>query len=139
MNDLQKMIGASGMSFLSNIEFEEKSPGRFFQKRKISLNDRSESFYVVLCPGVESPVHNHTGEELEETHVLLYGSGKFIIYNNEGSERELVLEKRVFHPIFSTAFYSPDHKYIAGSDGSICIAFERREDVQVNHNNSFKL
>lgn len=123
MNILTEMIRKSGLNFLKSIEFEERSPGRFFQKEKIDLENGMKQFYVILGPNIESPIHNHKGEEMDETHLLLYGSGKFIIYGD--NERELELEIGKFHPIFSTQTSTPNHKYIAGSEGSICLALER--------------
>ncbi|MEE9525437.1 MAG: hypothetical protein V3V78_02405 [Candidatus Woesearchaeota archaeon] len=123
MDMLIEMIAKSRLDFLKDIEFEEITSGRFFQKDKIDLGNGLKQFYVILGPNVESPIHNHKGENMDEKHLLLYGSGKFIIY--EANEKELELEKGVFHPIFSTQTYSPDHKYIAGKEGSICLVLER--------------
>jgi hypothetical protein len=126
MSVLSKMIEQSGLNFLNNIEFEEKSPGRFFQRKKIELGSGIKQFYVILGPYAESPVHNHSGENMDETHLLLCGSGKFIIYNEHGEiAEEMKLELGKFHKKFSTAISSPNHKYIAGPEGSICLASEK--------------
>lgn len=122
-NMITQLIKKSGLTFLENLEFEEKNKGRFFQKDKIDLGNRLKYFYVILGPNVESPIHNHKGENVDETHLLLYGSGKFVIYDD--TERELKLEIGKFHPIFSTINSFPNHKYVAGSEGSIVLALER--------------
>ena len=84
-------------------------------------------FFVVLEPNVESPVHNHKGQNMEETHLLLYGSGKFIVYDeNNKPKREIVCEKGKLHEIFSTVTETPNHKYVAGPEGSIAMAFEKK-------------
>lgn len=131
MDTIAEMIGRSGLDFLKNIEFEEKSEGRFFQKEKIDLGNGLRHFYVILCPNVESPIHNHQGENMDETHLLLYGSGKFVIYGggSSGGQSELELEIGKFHPIFSTQTSTPNHKYIAGPNGSICLALERHYNI----------
>ena len=126
MSILTEIIEESKLDFLKNIEFEEKTPGRYFQKEKINLGNGYKQFYVVLGPNIESPIHNHKGENMVETHLLLYGSGKFIIY--EDSLRELKLKLGDFHEIFSTESTCPDHKYIAGSKGSVCLALEKHSE-----------
>ena len=127
MDMIAEMIRKSGLDFLKNIEFEEMGKGRFFQKEKIYLGKGLRQFYVILGPNVESPIHNHQGENMDEIHLLLYGSGKFVIYGD--IERVIELEIGKFHPIFSTQTSTPNHKYIAGSDGSICLALERHYEV----------
>lgn len=124
MDKLQEIIRKSNLDFLKDINFAEITPGRFFQKEKIDLGGGLRQFIVVLAPGVESPVHNHAGQNMEETHMLLWGSGKFLIYEN-GVVKELILEKGKFHKIFTTPSYAPDHKYVAGPEGSITIALEK--------------
>lgn len=120
MHLIKKIIKKSGLDFLEEVDFEEKSKGRFFQKEKTEMGNL-KFFYVILGPNVESPVHNHKGENMEEAHLLLYGSGKFIIYPEE---KELKLKKGKFHPIFSSKDHTPDHKYVAGPEGSVCLALE---------------
>lgn len=125
MSVLEEMIAESGLEFLSRIDFEEPTPGRFFQKRKVNIGNGLVQFYVVLGPNIESPVHNHAGQNMTETHLLLHGSGEFVIYDQQGEpEREVELVRGIFHEKFSTATQTPDHKYIAGPQGSICLASE---------------
>jgi len=127
MNQLELLIAESGLDFLKEIEFIEKSPGRYFQKEKIGLENGMRQFYVILAPNAQSPIHNHIGENMDETHILIHGSGKFLIYDNEGNiKKELELKKGEFHPIFSTPSESPNHRYIAGPKGSITLALERQ-------------
>ncbi|MCC6447446.1 MAG: hypothetical protein IT215_02020 [Chitinophagaceae bacterium] len=125
MNLLNKIIEDSKLNFLNNIEFIEKTPGRYFQKNKTLISDNEYQFYVVLGPNVESPIHNHVGQNMEETHKLLYGSGKFIIYRDNGKTEQLELKLNEFHPIFSDMQNTPDHKYIAGPKGSVTLALEK--------------
>jgi hypothetical protein len=57
---------------------------------------------------------------------LLYGSGEFIVFDKEGKVEEAPeLCKGEFHRIFSTNSATPNHKYVAGPDGSILLAFEK--------------
>ena len=121
--DLEKIISESGLNFLKNIDFEEKTPGRFFQKEKIDLGNGWRQFYVILLPNVESPTHNHSKERFIETHLLLFGEGKFIIYK-EHTKQEVNLEVGKFHKVFSDLKNNPKHKYIAGKQGSITLALE---------------
>jgi hypothetical protein len=121
---LEEFIKKSGLLFLLEIEFSEKTEGRFFQKQKKELKDGGKCFYVVLLPNVESPVHNHAGQNMSETHQLLFGSGKFVVYDADG-KREIELERNIPHPVFSTPEHSPDHKYVAGPEGSIVLALEQ--------------
>ena len=126
MSLAEELIKKSGLSFLKGIDFEEQTPGRFFQKEKLNLGQGFRQFYVILGPNIESPIHNHAGQNMSETHMLLYGEGKFIIYDDKGREnQQLVLDKGKFHQIFSTTTKSPDHKYIAGPEGSITLALEK--------------
>ncbi len=121
---LEGFVNNLKLDFLQNIEFIEVTPGRFFQKEKIDLGNGYKQFFVVLGPNIESPIHNHKGQKMEETHLLLYGSGKFLIYRGGGIE-EIILEKGKFHKIFSDQANCPDHKYIAGKEGSITLALEK--------------
>jgi hypothetical protein len=120
------MIGASGLKFLEDVAFDERTPGRYFQREKTDVGHGFRQFYVILAPGVESPVHDHVGDTMTETHLLLYGGGKFILYDEEGGETETVpLEIGTFHPIFSTQEETPKHKYVADPElGSITLALE---------------
>ena len=122
----EEIINKSGLDFLRDINFVEKSEGRFFQKRKEDLGEGLKQFYVILLPRVESPVHDHKNENMMETHLLLYGSGRFVVYG--GNERILKLKKGKFHPVFTTPNFSPRHKYIAGQKGSICLVLEKHYD-----------
>ena len=124
---IDKIIKKSGLLFLKNIEFEEKTLGRYFQKNKIDIGNGLKYFYVLLGPNTESPVHNHKNEDMEETHLLLFGSGKFIIYGEE--EKEINLELGKFHRVFSTFDNAPNHKYIAGPEGSITLALEKHKTI----------
>lgn len=121
---LENILDKSGLDYLHKEDFEEKTPGRFFQKEKVDLGNGLKQFIVVLGPNIKSPIHNHQGENLTETHLLLWGSGRFIIYE-DGEESELILEKGKFHEIFTTPLKNPDHKYIAGPEGSITLALEK--------------
>jgi len=124
--DISNIIQKSGLNFLKNIEFEEITKGRYFQKEKINLGNSLKQFYVILAPNIESPIHTHKGQNIEETHLLLYGSGKFIIYDlHNNPEHEIVLFKGQFHKIFSAPEFTPLHKYVAGSEGSITLALEK--------------
>ncbi len=123
MNILKKILSKAHLDFLQKIAFTEITPGRFFQKEKIDLGNGYKQFFVVLGPNVESPVHNHKGQNMEETHLLFYGSGKFIVYGEEIEEVNLEMSK--FHKIFNTKDKTPDHKYIAGPQGSITLALEK--------------
>jgi len=124
MTVLEEMIESSEMVFLRGLKFEEVSPGRHFSQ-KIDLGNGWTQFYVVLGPNAESPVHNHAGENMEETHVLQYGAGSFFIYDGTGEiSRVIILKKGEPHEIFSTPSETPNHKYVAGPKGSITIALE---------------
>ncbi|NTV40743.1 MAG: hypothetical protein HGA61_00510 [Candidatus Moranbacteria bacterium] len=126
MNTLKEILEKSRLSFLDADDFEERTPGRFFQKKKIQISERIQQFYVVLAPGIESPVHDHKGECLTEMHLLLYGGGKFEIFDDSGNiVRTVELEIGTFHPIFSTPTQTPKHKYVADLNlGSITLALE---------------
>jgi hypothetical protein len=122
---LESIIEKSGLDFLRRIEFEQVTPGRYFQKEKTDIGNGCKMFFVVLGPNVESPVHNHAGQNMEETHLLLYGSGKFILYVDKNRPlKKFVLEEGKFHKPFSTKSETPDHQYVAGSRGSITLAIE---------------
>jgi hypothetical protein len=124
-NILEEMIEKSGLHFLRNAEFTEMTKGRYFQKEKRDIGSAFKQFYVILGANIESPVHNHKGADMLETHLLLYGSGKLVIYDKEGEvQEELELCRGEFHRIFSTKSETPNHKYVAGPDGSILLAFE---------------
>jgi hypothetical protein len=105
------------------LTFRQVTQGRYFSERKHC--DNIAEFYVVLEPNVKGPVHNHAGQNIEETHVLLYGSGKFIIYRDGLPVRELPLEQGVPHEIFSTPKEAPDHQFVAGPEGAVLMAFEK--------------
>ena len=123
---IKEIIAKSRIDFLNSLYFEEKTPGRFFQKEKVDLGEGFKKFIVILGPNMESPIHDHIGQRMTETHLLLYGEGKFIIYNKDGSiNREVHLKKDQFHEIFSTSENSPKHKYVAGHEGSITLALEK--------------
>jgi len=124
MTLLDDMVRKSGLLFLEGIRFDEVSKGRFFSPME-DLGNGWRQFYVVLEPSVEGPIHNHAGQRMEETHLLLYGSGKFIVYDCDVPKREIVLVLGRFHEVFSTATQTPDHKYVAGADGSITLALEK--------------
>jgi len=124
--NVQGMIKKSGLDFLKDVEFERVTKGRFFEKEKTDMGNGLRQFFVILGPHIESPIHHHRGQGVAETHLLLYGSGTFIIYDKKGHvEREMKLERGIFHRIFSNAAFSPDHKYVAGPDGSIVLALEK--------------
>jgi len=103
--------------------FRQVTPGRYFSERKHC--DSITEFYVVLEPNVKGPVHNHAGQNMEETHVLLYGAGRFVIYKDGKPARELPLEIGVPHEIFSTPKETPDHQLVAGPEGAVLMAFEK--------------
>lgn len=121
---IEDIIKKSKLDFLNEIKFVEKTPGRFFQEQKTDIGNGWYQFYVILGPNIESPIHNHNGQNMEETHMLLWGSGKFIIYSPQ-KETELILRKNEFHKIFSTKNITPDHKYVAGQEGSVTLALEK--------------
>ena len=123
MEGLEDIINRFGRGEeLSENDFEEITPGRWFEKKR-RVQEGVYEFFVVLGPNKESPVHNHKGEDMAETHQLREGSGKFEIYDKNGEITEVLeLVQGVFHKIFSTADTTPDHKYIAGPMGSICLA-----------------
>jgi len=124
--NVKEIIAKPELSFLNGIEFEEKTPGRFFQKEKVDMGNGFKQFIVILGPNIESPIHNHTGQNMAETHLLLYGEGKFIIYNEDGSVNGVLnLKQGEFHETFSDEKVSPNHKYIAGPKGSITLALEK--------------
>lgn len=126
MDELKDIIERSRIGFLTRVEFEKVSEGRYFQKEKIIMGSGFDQFYVILLPNAESPIHNHTEDRIEETHLLLYGSGKFEIYDDKGDViRELELKRGEFHEVFSNRERHPNHKFIAGPEGSICLALER--------------
>jgi len=121
---LEKLIRRSGLDFLMNLQLSEKTPGRIFSEK--FGGGKIRFFYVVLLPGVESPIHNHAGENMDETHMLLHGSGRFYVYNQEGEmEQKINLRKGRFHGVFSTREFTPNHKYVAGPEGSVTLALER--------------
>lgn len=124
MDMLETMLIEAGITFLGPSDFEERTPGRYFQKRQTDLGYGFRQFYVVLGPGVESPIHDHVGERLTETHLLLYGGGTFLLYDEDGKESGvMVLERGRFHPIFSTPDTTPRHKYVADPEmGSVTLA-----------------
>lgn len=126
MSMLNEMIRKSGLRYLDGLTFEERSPGRYFQREKTDLGHGFRQMYVILAPGVESPIHDHRGEGMTETHLLLYGGGTFIMYDDEGNETGTVLlEIGTFHPVFSTPETTPRHKYVADPyQGSITLALE---------------
>lgn len=121
---MDEIIESSGLYFLKDIGFEERTENRFFQKYPLILNNEAR-FLVILGPSVESPVHNHAKENMTETHLLFYGSGRFEIYDDKGEvKRKVKLQRGRFHEPFSTPEHSPQHKYVAGPEGSICLALE---------------
>ena len=128
MTQLFNIISRSKLGFLKKIEFTEITPGRFFQKTKIDLGNGWKQFFVILGPNIESPMHNHENQNMEETHMLLYGSGKFVIYDKDSKQKELILSPGEFHEIFSTFNNSPNHKYIAGPKGSVTLTLEHFDD-----------
>ena len=132
--DLEKIIDDSGFKFLKNITFEEVTPGRFFQKEKIDLGNGLRYFYVILMPNIESPIHDHSKEKIIETHQLLFGDGKFIIYENN-NKQEINLELDNFHKVFSNFENTPKHKYVAGKKGSITLAIEilKKDSIGKKH------
>jgi len=125
MGLLESLIEKSGHLYLKKLEFNELTPGRFFSKRVIDFGNGWKHFFVVLGPNVESPIHNHSGQNMAETHYLIYGSGKFIVYGDNKPKLEIVLQKGRLHEIFSTPHFTPNHKYVAGPEGSITMAFEK--------------
>ncbi|HLX55126.1 MAG TPA: hypothetical protein VKR58_14365, partial [Aquella sp.] len=110
---------------LSVEDFEEKTPGRFFQKEKVELGEGFKQFIVIHCPSNESPIHNHQDDNMLETHLLIWGSGKFVIYDKGKPIKELPLIKGKFHEIFSNIQNNPDHKYVTGAEGSVTLALEK--------------
>lgn len=123
---LTEMIRKSGLRYLDGLTFEERTPGRYFQREKTDLGHGYRQMYVILAPGAESPIHDHRGEGMTETHLLLYGGGTFILYDEEGNETGAVpLGIGTFHPVFSAPDVTPRHKYVADLDyGSITLALE---------------
>ncbi|MEI6731773.1 MAG: hypothetical protein WCK90_03780 [archaeon] len=121
---LQKLITEAKMPYLANLQWNEETLGRHFSEKRSPMKN-IRTFWAALEPNVNSPIHNHRLDFMCETHILVHGSGKFIIYDPDGkSARNIQLIKGIPHEVFSNYIIHPDHQYIAGEEGSICLAFE---------------
>ncbi|MCK4551063.1 MAG: hypothetical protein KAT91_03865 [Candidatus Aenigmarchaeota archaeon] len=98
--------------------------GKYYSDPPIQIGSMKYKF-VKLEPGIHAGKHNHKGQNMQEWHQIISGTGWCVIYNNDGSIKERIrLEPGKFSPMLDSD--SPDHEFINDDkEPMIYLAIER--------------
>lgn len=98
--------------------------GKYYSDPPIQVANTKYKF-IKLGPGVHAGKHNHKGQNMEEWHYVILGTGWCVIYNEDNSVKEkILLEPGKFSPKFNSK--SKDHEFINdGKEPMIYLGIER--------------